>query len=46
MLLAGVLHTHASIAAQVSGLLGAWGWSQEDRILHALPLVRRRGCHL
>jgi malonyl-CoA/methylmalonyl-CoA synthetase len=39
----GVLHTHGSILAQVQGLVEAWEWSKEDRILHALPLHHIHG---
>jgi malonyl-CoA/methylmalonyl-CoA synthetase len=39
----GVVHTHASVAAQVDALLEAWSWSQEDRILLVLPLNHVHG---
>ncbi|KAJ1729303.1 hypothetical protein LPJ61_003594 [Coemansia biformis] len=39
----GVVHTHASIAAQVSSLHEAWGWSASDRLLHVLPLHHVHG---
>ena len=39
----GVLHTHGSISAQVQGLVEAWQWSMEDRILHTLPLHHIHG---
>jgi malonyl-CoA/methylmalonyl-CoA synthetase len=39
----GVVHTHASVAAQVDALLEAWAWSPEDRILLALPLNHVHG---
>ena len=37
------LHTHASLAAQIDSLTKAWGWSCEDKILHALPLNHVHG---
>ena len=43
MRLAGVVHTHSSIAAQTSALCTAWGWTPADRILHALPLHHIHG---
>jgi len=39
----GVVHTHASIAAQVDALLEAWEWSADDRILLVLPLNHVHG---
>ena len=39
----GVLHTHKSIAAQVSGLITAWRWTCEDTALHCLPLHHIHG---
>ncbi|KAJ1993977.1 hypothetical protein GGI25_001818 [Coemansia spiralis] len=39
----GVVHTHASICAQVSALYEAWGWSAKDRLLHVLPLHHIHG---
>ena len=39
----GVLHTHGSLAAQMSGMQQAWGWRQEDAILHTLPLHHIHG---
>ncbi|KAJ1960987.1 hypothetical protein GGI12_003502 [Dipsacomyces acuminosporus] len=39
----GVVHTHANIAAQVSSLHQAWGWSDRDRLLHVLPLHHVHG---
>ena len=37
------MHTHGSLAAQVDALLDAWGWTESDRILHALPLHHIHG---
>ncbi len=39
----GVVHTHSSLSAQVEALQVKWKWSQEDRILHALPLHHVHG---
>ncbi|MCX6312901.1 MAG: AMP-binding protein [Bacteroidetes bacterium] len=33
----GVVHTHASLASQISCLVEAWEWTDEDSILHFLP---------
>ncbi len=41
--LAGVVHTHGTLAAQMDALCAAWGWSESDRILHALPLHHIHG---
>ena len=39
----GVVTTHANIAAQVTTLIEAWEWSQNDRILLCLPLHHVHG---
>ncbi|KAJ2186386.1 hypothetical protein EV181_003332 [Coemansia sp. RSA 532] len=39
----GVIHTHATIAAQVSALHQAWGWTADDCLLHVLPLHHIHG---
>lgn len=39
----GVVHTHGSLAAQVSSLVEAWRWTGEDRILLVLPLHHVHG---
>ncbi|KAJ2719301.1 hypothetical protein GGI07_005295 [Coemansia sp. Benny D115] len=39
----GVVHTHATIAAQVSALCEAWRWTPNDRLLHMLPLHHVHG---
>jgi malonyl-CoA/methylmalonyl-CoA synthetase len=39
----GVVSTHVMIEAQVRGLIEAWEWTAEDRILHALPLHHTHG---
>ncbi len=37
------MHTHGSLAAQMTALHDAWGWSTSDCILHALPLHHIHG---
>ncbi len=39
----GVVHTHASLAAQITSLVSAWEWSADDRILLVLPLHHVHG---
>lgn len=39
----GAVHTHASLAAQVDGMLEAWAWRQSDRIVGTLPLNHLHG---
>ena len=39
----GVVHTHASLAAQVDALHQAWEWTPGDRLLHVLPLHHVHG---
>jgi len=39
----GVVHTHASIRAQIESLVQAWEWSADDRILLVLPLHHVHG---
>jgi malonyl-CoA/methylmalonyl-CoA synthetase len=39
----GVVHTHASLQAQVESLVEAWAWSADDRILLVLPLHHVHG---
>ena len=39
----GVLLGHAALAAQTGMLRQAWGWSENDRILHVLPLHHTHG---
>lgn len=39
----GVVTTHANIEAQVRSLVEAWEWTEEDRILHVLPLHHVHG---
>jgi malonyl-CoA/methylmalonyl-CoA synthetase len=39
----GVVHTHASLRAQVESLIDAWEWSSDDRILLVLPLHHVHG---
>jgi len=39
----GVLLSHRNLDATVDALVEAWGWSPEDRIVHALPLHHTHG---
>ncbi len=39
----GVVHTHASFAAQIVCLVQAWEWTENDSILHFLPLHHTHG---
>ncbi len=39
----GAVHTHASLAAQIDCLRMAWEWTEDDRILHFLPLHHTHG---
>ncbi len=39
----GVVTTHANIAAQITALVAAWGWTAGDRLLHVLPLHHIHG---
>lgn len=39
----GVVHTHSSLAAQITCLVEAWKWTEDDRILHFLPLHHTHG---
>jgi malonyl-CoA/methylmalonyl-CoA synthetase len=39
----GVVTTHTNIAAQINGLVEAWEWSSDDRILLCLPLHHVHG---
>ncbi|MDY7095476.1 MAG: AMP-binding protein [Acidobacteriota bacterium] len=39
----GVVHTHSSLAAQMTSLVEAWRWSPADRILGVLPLHHVHG---
>lgn len=39
----GVVHTHSSIISQVNTMLGPWKWSEDDCILHILPLHHTHG---
>lgn len=39
----GVVTTHANIQAQVTGLIAAWEWVRDDRILLVLPLHHVHG---
>ncbi|XP_021112217.1 acyl-CoA synthetase family member 3, mitochondrial isoform X2 [Heterocephalus glaber] len=39
----GVLSTHGSLTATVTGLVHAWAWTRDDVILHVLPLHHMHG---
>ncbi|BDA41221.1 Malonate-CoA ligase ACSF3, mitochondrial [Coccomyxa sp. Obi] len=39
----GALHTHGNLSAQIQALVESWEWSENDRILHALPLHHVHG---
>ncbi len=39
----GAVHTHASVEAQVEGLVAAWRWSSDDRTVLVLPLHHVHG---
>lgn len=39
----GVVHTHASLQAQIESMVSTWGWSADDRILSVLPLHHVHG---
>ena len=39
----GVVTTHANIEAQITTLVNAWHWSEEDHILNILPLHHVHG---
>ncbi|KAJ8252680.1 hypothetical protein COCON_G00219920 [Conger conger] len=39
----GVLSTHANLQAMIECLVSEWGWSEDDVILHTLPLHHVHG---
>jgi malonyl-CoA/methylmalonyl-CoA synthetase len=39
----GVVHTHGSLAANLAAVHAAWGWSERDVLVHALPLFHVHG---
>ncbi|HEV8356366.1 MAG TPA: acyl-CoA synthetase [Gemmatimonadales bacterium] len=39
----GVVTTHANLRAQITALIEAWGWTEDDRILLVLPLHHVHG---
>ncbi|CAO3680188.1 unnamed protein product [Umbelopsis vinacea] len=39
----GVISTHEAITVQTEGLVQAWKWKSDDRILHVLPLHHVHG---
>lgn len=39
----GVVSTHGMITAQIQSLINAWEWTEQDRVLHCLPLHHIHG---
>ncbi|ESO83031.1 hypothetical protein LOTGIDRAFT_179813 [Lottia gigantea] len=39
----GVVLTHGNLCSQMSGMIQSWGWTNQDRILHTLPLHHVHG---
>ena len=39
----GALTTHANLTARITALTNAWAWTENDRILHTLPLHHIHG---
>jgi malonyl-CoA/methylmalonyl-CoA synthetase len=39
----GAMITHGNLAANAAALVAAWGFTAEDRLLHALPLYHAHG---
>lgn len=39
----GVVTTHHNITAMITSLIEAWGWTEDDHILHVLPLHHAHG---
>lgn len=39
----GVVLSHRNLNATVDALVGAWGWTDDDRIVHVLPLHHTHG---
>lgn len=39
----GVVTTHANLTAMITSLIEAWGWTEDDHILHVLPLHHAHG---
>ncbi len=39
----GVVTTHHNITAMITSLIEAWGWTEDDHILHVLPLHHTHG---
>ena len=39
----GVVTTHANLTAMITSLIEAWGWTEDDHILHLLPLHHTHG---
>jgi malonyl-CoA/methylmalonyl-CoA synthetase len=39
----GAMLTHGNLAANTAALVGVWGFSADDRLLHALPIYHAHG---
>ena len=39
----GAVHTHASLFAGVTSVVGSWGWEPDDRLILTLPLFHVHG---
>ncbi len=39
----GVVTTHRNVTAMITSLIEAWGWTEDDHILHVLPLHHAHG---
>jgi malonyl-CoA/methylmalonyl-CoA synthetase len=39
----GAMITHANLAAEADALISAWGWTEDDRLVTALPLFHVHG---
>jgi malonyl-CoA/methylmalonyl-CoA synthetase len=39
----GAVHSHASLLANVEALRGAWRWTPDDHLVHALPMFHAHG---
>lgn len=39
----GAMLSHANLASNIGSLMEAWGWTERDRFLHALPLYHMHG---
>ena len=39
----GVVHARRAISSNLDGLAAAWGWTEQDTVVHALPLFHVHG---